>query len=132
MLTILKYVVIDVLMRLKAKSSRFREFCEKCMKSLCSSISNTDGESFFLPKYNLVLTDGRRMNEENIRVCLCKIKTIRSLRNCFKICTEHILFHQTCFIWACQNHKIFKFKVNFAHLIELLTDINKQTYYLLA
>ena len=27
---------------LKAKSSTFRESCEKCMKSLCSSISNTD------------------------------------------------------------------------------------------
>ena len=32
----------DVLLGLKAESSTFREFCEKCMKSLCSSISNTD------------------------------------------------------------------------------------------
>ena len=32
---------------MKAKSNTFREFCEKCMKSLCSSISNTDSESFF-------------------------------------------------------------------------------------
>ena len=32
---------------LKAKSRTFREFCEKCMKSLCLSISNTDSESFF-------------------------------------------------------------------------------------
>ena len=47
MLTILKYKVIDVLMGQKAKSSTFREFCEKCMKSLCSSISNIDSESFF-------------------------------------------------------------------------------------
>ena len=46
-LTILKYMVIDVLMGLKAKSSTFREFCKKCMKSLCLSISNTDSESFF-------------------------------------------------------------------------------------
>ena len=44
-LTILKYVVIDVLMGLKVKCSTFRGFCEKCMKSLCSSISNTDSES---------------------------------------------------------------------------------------
>ena len=29
-------------------------------------------------------------------------------------------------------HKIIKLKVNFVHFIELLTDINKQTYYLLA
>ena len=66
MLTILKYMVIDVLMGLKAKSSTFREFCEKCMKSLCSSISNTDSE-FFLLKYDLILTDKRRrMNEEII------------------------------------------------------------------
>ena len=43
------HMVIDVLMGLKAKSSTFREFCEKCMKSLCSSISNTDSESFFSP-----------------------------------------------------------------------------------
>ena len=62
-------MVIDVLMGLKAKSSTFREFCEKCMKSLCSSISSTDSESFFLLKYNLILTDKRRrMNEENISV----------------------------------------------------------------
>ena len=62
-------MVIDVLMGLKAKSSIFREFCEKCMKSLCSSISNTDSECFFLLKYNLILTDKRRrMNEENISV----------------------------------------------------------------
>ena len=40
----------DVLMGLKAKSSTFREFCEKCMKSLCSSISNIDSESFFSSK----------------------------------------------------------------------------------
>ena len=39
-------MVIDVLMGLKAKSNAFREFCEKCMKSLCLSISNTDSESF--------------------------------------------------------------------------------------
>ena len=45
-LTILKYMVIYVLMGLKAKSSTFREFCEKYSKSLCSSISNTDSESF--------------------------------------------------------------------------------------
>ena len=38
-------MVIDVLMGLKAKSCTFREFCEKCMKSLCLSISNTDSES---------------------------------------------------------------------------------------
>ena len=31
--------------RLKTKSSTFREFCEKCMKSLCLSISITDSES---------------------------------------------------------------------------------------
>ena len=70
MLTILKYIVIDVLMGLKAKNSTFREFCEKCMKSLCSSISNTDSERvLFLLKYNLILTDKRRrMNEENISV----------------------------------------------------------------
>ena len=62
-------MVIDVLMGLKAKSSIFREFFEKYMKSLCSSISNTDCESFFLPKYNLILTDKRRrMIEENISV----------------------------------------------------------------
>ena len=61
-------MVIDVLKGLKTKSSTFREFCEKCMKSLCSSISNIDGESFFLLKYNLILTDKRRMNEENISV----------------------------------------------------------------
>ena len=62
-------MVIDVLMGLKAKSSTLKEFCEKCMKSLCSSISNTDGESFFLLKYNLILTDKRRrMDEENISV----------------------------------------------------------------
>ena len=36
-----------VLMGLKAKNGIFREFCEKCMKSLCSSKSNTDSESFF-------------------------------------------------------------------------------------
>ena len=36
------YMVIDVLMGLKAKNSTFREFCEKCMKSLCSSISNPE------------------------------------------------------------------------------------------
>ena len=29
-------------------------------------------------------------------------------------------------------HKIIKLKANFVHFIELLTDINKQTYYLLA
>ena len=58
-------MVIDVLIGLKAKSSTFREFCEKCMKSLCSSISNTDT---FL-KCNLILIDKRRgMNEENISV----------------------------------------------------------------
>ena len=62
-------MVIDVLMGLKAKSSTFREFFEKCMKSLCSSISKTDSESFFLLKYNLILTDKRRrMNEEHISV----------------------------------------------------------------
>ena len=63
-------MVIDVFMGLKAKSSTFREFCEKCMKSLSSSISNTDSESFFLLKYNLiVLSDKRRrMNEQNISV----------------------------------------------------------------
>ena len=44
-LTILKYMVFDVLMGLKAKSSTCREFCEKCMKSLCLSISNTDSEN---------------------------------------------------------------------------------------
>ena len=46
-LTMLKYMVIDVLMGLKTKSSTFREFCEKCMKSLCACISNTDIENFF-------------------------------------------------------------------------------------
>ena len=62
-------MVIDDLMGLKAKRSTFREFCEKCMKSLCLSISNTDSEKFFLLKYNLILTDKRRrMNEENISV----------------------------------------------------------------
>ena len=62
-------MVIDVLMGLKAKSSTFREFCEKCIKSLCSSISNTGSGSLFLLKYNLILTDKRRrMNEENISV----------------------------------------------------------------
>ena len=61
-------MVIDVLTGLEAKSSTFREFCEKCMKSLCLSISSTDSESFFLLKYNLILTDKRRMNEENISV----------------------------------------------------------------
>ena len=40
-------MVIGVLMGLKAKGSTFREFCEKCMKSLCSSISNTDELVFF-------------------------------------------------------------------------------------
>ena len=78
-------MVIDVLMGLKAKSSIFREFCEKCMKSLCSSISNTDMRVFFLLKYNLILIDKRRMNKENIRVWLCNIKTIRSLRNFLKV-----------------------------------------------
>ena len=62
-------MVIDVLMGLKAKSSTFREFCEKCMKSLRSSICNKDSDSLFLLKYNLILTDERRrMNEENISV----------------------------------------------------------------
>ena len=60
-------MVIDILMRLKAESSTFREFCEKCMKSLCSSISNADSEWFFFNN-NLILTDKRRMNEENISV----------------------------------------------------------------
>ena len=61
-------MVIDVLLELKAKSSTFGEFCEKRMKSLCSSISNTD-RVFFLLKYKLILTDKRRrMNEENITV----------------------------------------------------------------
>ena len=61
--------VTDVLMGLKAKSSTFREIWEKCMKSLCLSISNTDSERFFLQKYNLILTDNRRMMiEENISI----------------------------------------------------------------
>ena len=85
-----------------------------------------ESESFFLLKCNLILTDKRRMNKENIRVRLCKIKTVRSLRNCFKSCIEYILFHHTCFIWAFQNIiKIIKLKVNFVHFIALLTDINK-------
>ena len=63
-----------------------------------------DSESFS-SKSKLIglLTDKRRMNKENIRVWLCKIMTIRSLRNIFKGCTEYIVFHETCFIWACQN-----------------------------
>ena len=61
--------VIDVLMGLKAKSSTFREFCEKCMKSLWLPVSNADSESFF-STYNLILTDKRRrMKEENIVTC---------------------------------------------------------------
>ena len=43
--TEIQLMVTDVLMGLKAKSSTFREFCERCMKSLCLSISNTDSES---------------------------------------------------------------------------------------
>ena len=66
MLTILKYKVIDVLMGLKTKSSTFREFCEKCMNPLCSSISITDSESFFVLKYNLILTEKRRRMNEKI------------------------------------------------------------------
>ena len=67
--TEIQYMVIYVLMGLKAKGSTFREFCEKCMTSLCSSIHNTDSENFFLPKYSLILTDKRRrMNDENISV----------------------------------------------------------------
>ena len=54
---------------------------------------------------------------------------MRSLRNCFKSCTDYILFHQTCLIWTCQNIKIIKLKVNFVHFIELLIDINKQTLF---
>ena len=39
--------MIDVLMGLKAKSSTFREFCKKCMKSLWLPISNAGSENFF-------------------------------------------------------------------------------------
>ena len=60
-------MVIDVLMGLKAKSSTFREFCEECIKSLCLSISNTDMRVIFLLKCNLIRTDKRRMNKENIK-----------------------------------------------------------------
>ena len=67
--TEIAYMVIDVLMGLKAKSSTFREFCEKFMELLRLSISNSHSESFLLLKYNLILTDKkRRMNEENISV----------------------------------------------------------------
>ena len=73
------------------------------------------------------------MNKENIRVWLCKIKTIKSLRNCFKSCTEYILFNQIFFHLGLPKYrKIIKLKVNFVHFIDLLTDNNKQTYYLLA
>ena len=59
------YMVIDILMVLKAESSTFREFCEKCMKSLFL----TQIVRFFSSKNNLILTDmRRRMNEENIPV----------------------------------------------------------------
>ena len=43
-------VIIDVLMGLKAKSRTFREFYEKCMKSLCLSISNADIQRVFFSK----------------------------------------------------------------------------------
>ena len=81
---------------------------------------------FVLLKCNLILTDKRRMNKENIRVWLCKIKTIRTLRNCFKSFTEYILFHQNLFhLGLPKYHKIIKLKVKFVLFIEL-TDNNKK------
>ena len=42
-----KINVIDVLVGLKAKNSTFREFCEKCMKSLWLPVYNANNERFF-------------------------------------------------------------------------------------
>ena len=42
-----KINVIYVLVGLKAKSSTFREFCEKCMKSLWLPVYNANNERFF-------------------------------------------------------------------------------------
>ena len=57
-------------MGLKAKSSTFREFCEKCMKPFWLPVNNANNERFF-SEYNLIITEkrSRRMKEENIVTC---------------------------------------------------------------
>ena len=61
-----KINAIDVLMGLKAKSSTFREFCEKFMKPFWLPVNNSNNERFFK---NITCTNRKGEEDEGRKHC---------------------------------------------------------------